>query len=53
MNKKSGSGVVRFSLNGQEAQAIPFAGARLSEVLREDLGARDVKIGCNAGDCGS
>ena len=26
---------------------------RLSEVLREALGARDVKIGCNAGDCGA
>ena len=25
----------------------------LSETLRERLGARDVKIGCNAGDCGA
>src|SRR5690606_2857262 len=26
---------------------------RLSDSLRERLGARDVKIGCNAGDCGA
>ncbi|MEP2029846.1 MAG: molybdopterin cofactor-binding domain-containing protein [Paracoccaceae bacterium] len=53
MNKKANSATIRFRLNGQESQIVPSAGARLSEVLREELGARDVKIGCNAGDCGS
>lgn len=44
---------MRFKLNGDEVEAAPMPGERLSQVLREDLGARDVKIGCNAGDCGA
>lgn len=28
-------------------------GRRLSEVLRDDLGLKSVKIGCDAGDCGA
>ena len=43
----------RFSVNGQNVEAFPGPGERLSETLRESLGARDVKIGCNAGDCGA
>ncbi len=43
----------RFTLDGKTVEVFPAPGARLSEVLREDLGARDVKIGCNAGDCGA
>ncbi|MHA6344540.1 molybdopterin-dependent oxidoreductase [Roseivivax sp. CAU 1761] len=42
-----------FLLNGCEVQAAPPPGERLSATLRERLGARDVKVGCNAGDCGA
>ncbi|MGB7240899.1 MAG: molybdopterin-dependent oxidoreductase [Sulfitobacter sp.] len=42
-----------FILNGQAVSVTPEPGERLSEALRERLGARDVKVGCNAGDCGA
>lgn len=42
-----------FLLNGKSVTIAPVPGERLSESLRERLGARDVKIGCNAGDCGA
>ena len=42
-----------FTLNGHPVSVTPRVGERLSESLRERLGARDVKIGCNAGDCGA
>lgn len=42
-----------FTLDGKTVSVTPNVGERLSEVLRERLGARDVKIGCNAGDCGA
>lgn len=42
-----------FTLNGAEVSVGAAPGARLSEVLREGLGAREVKVGCNAGDCGA
>jgi CO/xanthine dehydrogenase Mo-binding subunit/aerobic-type carbon monoxide dehydrogenase small subunit (CoxS/CutS family) len=45
--------VVTMTLNGVAISAEVVPGARLSEVLRERLGARDVKVGCNAGDCGA
>ncbi len=44
---------VRFVLNRAEVEVTPVPGERLSETLRERLGRRDVKIGCNAGDCGA
>ncbi|MGO1120506.1 molybdopterin-dependent oxidoreductase [Rhodovibrionaceae bacterium A322] len=42
-----------FDLNQQEVSVQSAPLTRLSEVLREELGARDVKVGCNAGDCGA
>jgi len=53
MNKPTSFPKTRFSLDGTHVEISPSPGARLSQVLREDLGARDVKIGCNAGDCGA
>ncbi len=44
---------VGFRLNHGEVSASPEPGERLSQTLRERLGRRDVKIGCNAGDCGA
>ena len=50
-----GSGVplIRFSLNGTDVSIDAPSGERLSASLRERCGAKDVKIGCNAGDCGA
>ena len=43
---------IAFTLNGAPARtANPVE--RLSRVLREECGARDVKVGCDAGDCGA
>ena len=42
-----------FTLNGAAVEIAPEAGERLSQSLRERLGRRDVKIGCDAGDCGA
>ncbi len=42
-----------FRLNGAPVAAEPRAGERLSETLRNRLGALEVKIGCDAGDCGA
>lgn len=42
-----------FHVNGRALVADPPTGERLSHTLRERLGRRDVKVGCNAGDCGA
>ncbi|WP_322866665.1 molybdopterin-dependent oxidoreductase [Aquicoccus sp. G2-2] len=44
---------IGFRLDGQAVKIAPRVGERLSYALRERLGARDVKVGCNAGDCGA
>ncbi|MFV0384566.1 molybdopterin-dependent oxidoreductase [Paracoccus sp. (in: a-proteobacteria)] len=44
---------IALILNGKPVSVAVAPGERLSETLRERLGARDVKIGCNAGDCGA
>ncbi len=45
--------VTSFTLNGSDVSVAPAPGERLSHSLRERLDARDVKVGCNAGDCGA
>ena len=45
--------LIDFSLNGRPVKIQPIVGERLSEALRERLGAREVKVGCDAGDCGA
>ncbi|PZX17027.1 CO/xanthine dehydrogenase Mo-binding subunit [Palleronia aestuarii] len=42
-----------FRLNGAEVALDADPARRLSDVLREVAGARDVKVGCSAGDCGT
>lgn len=42
-----------FRLNGKEVSPTSPPTRRLSEVLREELGHKEVKVGCNAGDCGA
>ncbi len=42
-----------FDLEGLRVVVDAGTTARLSDVLRERLGARSVKVGCNAGDCGA
>lgn len=44
---------IGFALNGHHVVVQASSSARLSDVLRGELACTDVKIGCNAGDCGA
>ena len=45
--------IISFSLGGQSRSVAGDPARRLSEVLRDDLDMKSVKIGCDAGDCGA
>lgn len=47
------NGRIGLTLNGAEISIPAQAAMRLSEALRDGAGALDVKVGCNAGDCGA
>ena len=47
------SASISFRVNGRERQVAAHLAARLSEVLREQLGLSGTKVGCDAGDCGA
>ncbi|MES2664667.1 MAG: molybdopterin cofactor-binding domain-containing protein [Pseudomonadota bacterium] len=45
--------MIGFTLNGQPVTCTAAPTERLTEVLRETLGAKGTKVGCDAGDCGA
>ena len=45
--------MICFTVNRTPVRVDVAPGARLSETLREGLGLRGTKVGCDAGDCGS
>lgn len=45
--------VLSFSLNGKQVSGRAPQSGRLSDLLRDELSQKDVKTGCNAGDCGA
>ncbi len=53
MRDATGTDSIELSVNGKRVEVSPNPGERLSHTLRERLGQRDVKIGCDAGDCGA
>ena len=47
------SAAIEFTVNGSGVSVDAPGAKRLSDVLRDDLGLKGTKIGCNAGDCGA
>jgi len=45
--------MIGFTLNGIAVTCDTAPSARLSETLRETLGLKGTKVGCDAGDCGA
>ena len=50
---RSSARCIAFRLNGRAIEVQSEPARRLADVLRDDLGLRGTKIGCNAGDCGA
>jgi CO/xanthine dehydrogenase Mo-binding subunit/aerobic-type carbon monoxide dehydrogenase small subunit (CoxS/CutS family) len=44
---------LKFSVNGRAVDVLANPLERLSRVLREHLGMKGTKVGCDAGDCGA
>jgi CO/xanthine dehydrogenase Mo-binding subunit/aerobic-type carbon monoxide dehydrogenase small subunit (CoxS/CutS family) len=53
MDKRTDQTTIGLTLNGRPVELNAAPGMRLSEALRQQAGARDIKIGCDAGDCGA
>lgn len=50
---KSQKALIRFNLNGEQAEVAFAPHKTLLEVLREDLGLTGTKHGCELGECGT
>lgn len=53
MNGPAAGMATVLTVNGREVNIHSPGGARLADVLRDELGLTGTKIGCNAGDCGA